>query len=36
MMEEVLLTPRPGLVDRRNSGSHRDMEKPVHHGTGSG
>lgn len=26
MMEEVLLTPKPGLVDRRNSGSHRDMD----------
>ncbi len=22
---EVLLTPKPGLVDRRNSGAHRDM-----------
>lgn len=27
MMEEVLLTPKPGLVDRRNSGSHRDMDR---------
>ncbi|GKX58685.1 triphosphoribosyl-dephospho-CoA synthase CitG [Leminorella grimontii] len=26
MMEEVLLTPKPGLVDRQNSGSHRDMD----------
>lgn len=26
MMAEVLLTPKPGLVDRRNSGSHRDMD----------
>ncbi|EHU7139105.1 triphosphoribosyl-dephospho-CoA synthase [Salmonella enterica] len=26
MMEKVLLTSRPGLVDRRNSGSHRDMD----------
>lgn len=23
--QEVLLTPKPGLVDRRNSGAHRDM-----------
>lgn len=27
MMEEVLLTPKPGLVDQRNSGAHRDMDK---------
>lgn len=25
MVEEVWLTPKPGLVDRHNSGSHRDM-----------
>lgn len=23
---ELMLTPKPGLVDRRNSGSHRDMD----------
>ncbi|PWC31510.1 2-(5'-triphosphoribosyl)-3'-dephospho CoA synthase [Azospirillum sp. TSO35-2] len=26
LLREVLLTPKPGLVDRRNSGSHRDMD----------
>ncbi|HBC7428453.1 TPA: triphosphoribosyl-dephospho-CoA synthase CitG [Providencia rettgeri] len=26
MMEEVLLTPKPGLVDMRNNGSHQDMD----------
>ena len=26
LLEEVLATPKPGLVDRRNSGSHRDMD----------
>lgn len=26
MLEEVLLTPKPGLVDGRNSGSHQDMD----------
>ncbi len=25
LLREVLLTPKPGLVDRRNSGAHRDM-----------
>lgn len=25
LIEEVSATPKPGLVDRRNSGSHRDM-----------
>jgi triphosphoribosyl-dephospho-CoA synthase len=25
LLREVLLTPKPGLVDRRNCGSHRDM-----------
>ncbi|PKU21334.1 triphosphoribosyl-dephospho-CoA synthase CitG [Telmatospirillum siberiense] len=25
LIREVLLTPKPGLVDRRNSGAHRDM-----------
>jgi triphosphoribosyl-dephospho-CoA synthase len=24
-MSELMLTPKPGLVDRRNSGAHRDM-----------
>lgn len=26
LLEEVLATPKPGLVDRRNTGSHRDMD----------
>ncbi len=26
MREEVLLTPKPGLVDRANNGAHRDMD----------
>lgn len=26
LMDEVRTTPKPGLVDRRNSGSHRDMD----------
>ncbi|PWC84756.1 2-(5'-triphosphoribosyl)-3'-dephospho CoA synthase [Azospirillum sp. TSH100] len=26
LLREVMLTPKPGLVDRRNSGSHRDMD----------
>lgn len=26
LIEEVRVTPKPGLVDRRNSGSHRDMD----------
>lgn len=26
LLREVELTPKPGLVDRRNSGSHRDMD----------
>lgn len=25
LMEEALLTPKPGLVDRRDTGSHSDM-----------
>lgn len=26
LLEEVSATPKPGLVDRRNSGAHRDMD----------
>jgi len=26
LLEEVNITPKPGLVDRRNNGSHRDMD----------
>lgn len=26
LLEEVNITPKPGLVDRQNSGSHRDMD----------
>lgn len=26
LLREVLLTPKPGLVDRRNNGAHRDMD----------
>jgi triphosphoribosyl-dephospho-CoA synthase len=26
LLRELYLTPKPGLVDRRNSGSHRDMD----------
>lgn len=26
LLEEVYLTPKPGLVDRANSGAHRDMD----------
>src|SRR5437588_10149492 len=25
LITELMLTPKPGLVDRRNSGAHRDM-----------
>ena len=28
---EVDLTPKPGLVDRRNSGAHRDMDRAMFH-----
>lgn len=26
LLKEVMLTPKPGLVDQRNSGAHRDMD----------
>ena len=26
LLEEVCITPKPGLVDRANNGSHRDMD----------
>ena len=26
LLSELMLTPKPGLVDRRNSGAHRDMD----------
>lgn len=26
LMQEVMLTPKPGLVDRHNNGAHRDMD----------
>ncbi len=29
LREEALLTPKPGLVDRRGGGSHHDMDLPV-------
>lgn len=29
LIDEVELTPKPGLVDRRNSGAHRDMDLPM-------
>ena len=25
MMQEIFLTPKPGLVDARNNGAHNDM-----------
>jgi len=31
LLEEVDLTPKPGLVDRRNNGAHRDMDLPLFH-----
>ena len=29
LMDEVHTTPKPGLVDRRNNGSHKDMDIPL-------
>jgi holo-ACP synthase/triphosphoribosyl-dephospho-CoA synthase len=29
--DEVCLTPKPGLVDRRNTGAHDDMDLPLFH-----
>ncbi|SQA97658.1 triphosphoribosyl-dephospho-CoA synthase [Cedecea neteri] len=29
LLDEVWLTPKPGLVDGANSGSHRDMDLPM-------
>ena len=29
LLDEVNVTPKPGLVDRSNSGSHRDMDLPL-------
>lgn len=29
LREEVLLTPKPGLVDSENAGAHRDMDLPL-------
>lgn len=29
LVDEVELTPKPGLVDLRNSGAHRDMDLPL-------
>lgn len=29
LLEEVHTTPKPGLVDERNNGSHRDMDLPL-------
>lgn len=29
LCEEVLLTPKPGLVDKNNNGAHRDMDLPM-------
>src|SRR5439155_24178258 len=26
LLTELMLTPKPGLVDRRNCGTHRDMD----------
>ena len=29
LIDEVRTTPKPGLVDRRNNGSHKDMDLPL-------
>lgn len=29
LLSEVLLTPKPGLVDQRNDGAHEDMDLPL-------
>lgn len=29
LLDEVSVTPKPGLVDRRNSGAHQDMDLPM-------
>lgn len=29
LLSEARLTPKPGLVDRRNNGAHRDMDLPL-------
>lgn len=31
LIQEVDLTPKPGLVDRRNTGAHRDMDLEMFH-----
>ena len=31
LIEEVDLTPKPGLVDCRNNGAHRDMDRALFH-----
>ena len=31
LLAEVDLTPKPGLVDRRNAGAHRDMDRALFH-----
>ena len=31
LLKEVDLTPKPGLVDRRNNGAHSDMDLPLFH-----
>lgn len=31
LIAEVDLTPKPGLVDRRNNGAHRDMDRELFH-----
>lgn len=31
LIREVDLSPKPGLVDRRNSGAHRDMDRALFH-----